>query len=148
MSLLSRVMNWARELPRGVSRWPGAAVRISSGTRADAIDFRRGRVINVSDLSIFVEMDHPLFKGIKLMGDAYIHYCPNCTRTIPGNVTYRRSAGTVEHNGQTIPIRFFCPYCGPDHLLRMMQPGDKVRLHYRFDLEQGWAGWYAEVWDW
>jgi hypothetical protein len=145
---LSKVLNWAKEIPKGFTRWPGAAVRISTGTRAGEIDFRKGVVASVSDLSILVELDHPLYRHIKLLGDSYAHYCRNCERTIPGNVTYRRSAGIVEHNGQEIPIRFFCPFCGPDHLLRCLVPGDKLKVHYRYDLEGGWAGWYAEVWDW
>ena len=144
---LARVKNWAQQLPV-LSRWPGAATRLSAGTKAGQIDFRRGVVTNVTDLSIFVEMDHPLYKGVKLMGDSYAHYCENCKRTIPGNVTYRRSAGSIMHKGFEIPIRYFCPHCGPDHPLRNLKTGDRLRLHYRFDPEGQWAGWYGEVWEW
>ena len=142
---LSRVTNWVKQAPQGITRWPGAATRISTGTRAGEIDFRKGVVIHVSDLSISVEMDHPLHRFVKLMGDAYLHYCRNCKTTIPGNVTYRRSADAIMHKGQEIPIRFFCPYCGPDHMLRMLIPGDRLKLHHRFDLAGDWANWYGEV---
>jgi len=148
MNALNRVATWAKQLPAGLTRWPGAATRVSTGTKADQIDFRRGRVVHVTDLAISVEMDHPLYKLVKLLGDSYAHFCPNCRLTIPGNVTYQRSAGSVTHKGREIPIRYFCPYCGPDHLLRMLQPGDRLRLHYRFDPGGEWAGWYGEVSDW
>ena len=149
MSALQKLRDWIGQGPdKEVSRWPGAAVRLSAGTKAGQIDFRRGVVSNVTDLSIFVEMDHPLYRAVKLMGDSYAHFCSNCSRTIPGNVTYRRPPEAIEHKGQLIPIRFFCPYCGPDHMLRMLRPGDKLRLHYRF-AEDGSSGtWYAEVWEW
>ena len=94
----------AEQIPHQ-SRWPGFAIRNGKGD----IDFRKGRVIAVSDLSITVEMDHPLYKIVKLMGESYAHHCNNCARTIPGNVTYRRPTGTVVHKGQEIPIRWFCP---------------------------------------
>lgn len=147
MNAAAQVNAWREQIPVR-SRWPGAAVRIPSGTRKGEIDFRKGRVIAVSDLSITVEMDHPLYKVVKLMGESYAHYCRNCQTTVPGNVTYRRSAGEVEWKGQFIPIRFFCPWCGPDHLLRMLQPGDWLRLHFRFDQDASAGGWFGEVWEW
>lgn len=135
--------------PKGPSRWPGFATRIQSGTRAGEIDFRRGRVIQVSDLSIDVEMEHPLYKKIKLIGDAYIHFCPACQASIPGNVTYKRDPD----------FRQFCPYCGPGYALVQVKEGDKLRLHHRSEIEEervidtnqmfrGWANWYGEIWDW
>ena len=81
---------------------------------------------------------HPL---VKLMGDSYIHYCPNCKASIPGNVTYRRQA----------ELRPFCPYCGPGFLLKEVEVGDWVRLHFRFVLKgvgEQFANWYAEIWEW
>ena len=146
MSALHKGFNSSADIPNG--RWPGAAVRISSGTRSGEIDFRRGRVVNVTDLAILVEIDHPLYKAIKLMGASYAHYCEACSRTIPGHVTYQRSAGSVTHAGREIPIRFFCPYCGPDALLRELRPGDKMRLHYRFESDYTSGSWFGEVWDW
>jgi hypothetical protein len=143
-SAARQVANWLEQAPPPNSRWPGSAVRNSKGD----IDFRKGRVIAVSDLSITVEMDHPLYKIVKLLGESYAHYCRNCTRTIPGNVTYRRSAGSVEWNGQNIPIRFFCPWCGPDHLLRMLVVGDWLKLHYRFAEDRSSAAWFGEIWEW
>lgn len=150
---LGKVLGWAKQAPEpeSISRWPGAATRIPSGLRKNEIDFRRGDVIHVTDLSISVEMDHPVHRLVKLMGDSYAHYCRNCQKTIPGNVSYRRSADAVLHDGQYVPIRFFCPYCGPGNMLRMLVKGDKLRLHHRFDHEHTppqWAGWYAEVWRW
>jgi hypothetical protein len=144
MNATKQIVEWEKQTPQGISRWPGAAVRSASGE----IDFRKGRVIGVTDLSITVEMDHPLYKLVKLMGESYAHYCRNCTRTIPGNVTYRRSPGSVMHNGQEIPIRFFCPYCGPDHILKMIEIGDKMRLHYRFEKDRSSATWFGEIWEW
>jgi len=143
MNAASQVAKWIKETPVQ-SRWPGTAVRNGKGE----IDFRKGRVIGVSDLAITVEMDHPLYPIVKLMGESYAHYCRECARTIPGNVTYRRSAGSVMHAGQEIPIRFFCPWCGPDHLLRMLQIGDWLRLHYRFEKDKSSGSWFAEIWEW
>src|SRR5271154_4410056 len=141
MSAARQVSSWAEQTPQK-SRWPGFAIRNGK----NEIDFRKGRVIAVSDLSITVEMDHPLYKAVKLMGESYAHYCRGCTRTIPGNVTYRRSAGSVMHNGQEIPIRFFCPWCGPYYILRMLLVGDWLRLHYRAEQDRSSGAWFAEVW--
>lgn len=138
----AQVQNWTENAPRGISRWPGAAVRKGNGE----VDFRRGVVIHVSDLSISVETE--LHTLVKLMGESYAHYCEHCQATIPGNVTYRRSAGSVMHNGVEIPIRFFCPYCGPDHMLRTLRKGEKVRIHYRFEADRTSGGWFAEVFSW
>jgi len=131
----------AEQIPHQ-SRWPGFAIRNGKGD----IDFRKGRVIAVSDLSITVEMDHPLYKIVKLMGESYAHHCNNCARTIPGNVTYRRPTGTVVHKGQEIPIRWFCPWCGPDYILRMLEIGDWLRLHYRAEQDRRSGAWFGEVW--
>lgn len=147
MNAAQTVAQWSEQIPKH-SVWPGAAVRISHGTRSGEIDFRKGRVIAVSDLSITVEMDHPLYKIVKLMGESYAHYCQHCRRTLPGNVTYRRSMDSVEWKGQLIPIRFFCPWCGPDHLLRELIVGDWMRLHYRFEKDGSSGMWFGEVWEW
>jgi len=138
----TQVQKWTEEAPKGISRWPGAAVRNSK----NEIDFRRGVVIHVTDLAISIETE--LHTLVKLMGESYAHYCEHCTMTIPGNVTYRRSAGTVVHNGVEIPIRYFCPYCGPDHMLRCLRTGEKMRLHYRFEADRSSGGWFGEVFDW
>lgn len=149
MSALEKIGRFLQQAPQKISRWPGVAVRLSTGTKADKIDFRRGTVLKVTDLTISVEMDHPLYKLVKCMGESYAHWCPNCSATIPGNVTYRRPAEAVENSsGDIIPMRFHCPYCGPDHMLRMFQPGDKVRLHYRFEADGSSAAWFMERWDW
>jgi len=142
-----RVDQWAKRAPTK-SIWPGAAARKWQPERSDPeIDFVRGVVIAVTDLYIHVETErHTL---VKLMGESYAHYCGNCARTVPGNVTYRRGFGTAKNSeGEDIPIRFFCPWCGPDHLLRVLRRGDKVRLHYRFELDRTSGGWFAEVWQW
>lgn len=138
----TQVQKWAEEAPRGISRWPGAAVRNSKND----IDFRRGVAIHVTDLAISIETE--LHTLVKLMGESYAHYCENCQATIPGNVTYRRSAGTIVHNGIEIPIRYFCPYCGPDHMLRCLRAGEKMRLHYRFEADRTSGGWFGEVFAW
>ena len=148
MGSLQRVQQFLENAPERVSRWPGAAVRISHGLRRGEIDFRKGTVLNVTDLSIFVEMDHPLYRAVKLMGASYAHYCERCGRTIPGNVTYQRSPEAIEHRGELVPIRAFCPFCGPDAPLRCLNVGDKLRLHYRFEPDMSSASWFAEVWDW
>jgi hypothetical protein len=142
MNSANKVAEWAKLTPQQ-SRWPGFAIRNDK----NEIDFRKGRVIGVSDLAITVEMDHPLYKIVKLMGESYAHYCQNCARTIPGNVTYRRSAGSVMHNGQEIPIRFFCPWCGPESILRMLLVGDWLKLHYRAENDRSSGSWFAEVWE-
>jgi hypothetical protein len=146
---LKRVRNWASQAPPKPGRWPGAAVR----NQKNEIDFRRGVVLRVTDLYVHVETEMGTL--VKLAGESYAHYCENCSRTIPGNVTYRRSYGTAKNSeGEDIPIRFFCPYCGPDHLLRVLRPGDTVRLHYRFESDSGPSvhptsgTWFAEVWEW
>src|SRR5882672_9002767 len=141
MSDRAKVRAWSEQAPYQPSRWPGAAVR---GPKNE-IDFRRGVVLAVTDLAITVELGPPFHALVKLMGESYAHYCPHCTATIPGNVTYRRPAGSVMHDGQEIPIRFFWPYCGPDHLLRMVQKGAKMRLHYRFEKDRSSGGWFGEV---
>jgi hypothetical protein len=140
MNALRDFQSWKQQAPQGLSRWPGAAVRIRSGTKAGQIDFRRGRVIRVSEMCIDIEADMPsgLHPLVKLMGDSYIHFCRSCKASIPGNVTYQRNA----------ELRAFCPYCGPSAPLLMVSVGDHVRLHYRFETEGKWAGWYAEIWEW
>lgn len=149
MSTASRVESFVKEGPTKISRWPGVAVRTSAGLKAGQIDFRRGTVIRVTDLIIYVEMDHRLYRLVRLMGDSYSHWCQHCTATIPGNVTYRRPAEDVFNSrGELIPIRMFCPYCGPDHILQLLKPGDKLRLHYRFEQDASAGGWYAEKWPW
>ena len=136
-SALQNFNTWKEQAPQGLSRWPGAAVRISSGTRAGQIDFRKGRITRVSEMCIDIETDMPHIKLVKLMGDAYIHYCPNCKASTPGNVTYKRNPDW----------RLFCPYCGPGFPLQMVKQGDFVRLHYRFIESGQWANWYGEIWE-
>jgi hypothetical protein len=154
MSTNAQVQNWIAQAPQGISRWPGIAVRDSK----DNVVFRRGTVSAVTDLSISIEPEPGTFLTeyvkstgkhlVKLMGEAYAHYCENCKHTIPGNVTYRRSPGSVMHRGFEIPIRFFCPYCGPDHPLRTLRSGEKVRIHYRFTADRTSGGWFGEVFEW
>jgi hypothetical protein len=146
-SSLQKVQDFLAEKPH-LSRWPGAAVRISHGLRKGEIDFRKGEVLNVTDTAILVEMDHPSYRTVKLMGASYAHHCDACKTTIPGNVTYQRSTEALSHRGFLVPIRAFCPYCGPDAPLRMLRPGDKLRLHYRFEEDMSSASWFAEVWEW
>lgn len=138
-----RVDNWVSKAPRK-SIWPGAAAR---KWNSDEIDFLKGVVTHVTDLYIFIETErHTL---VKLMGESYAHHCENCQRTVPGNVTYRRSFGNAKNSdGQDVPIRFFCPWCGPDHLLRVLRKGDKVMLHYRFEKDRSSGGYFAEVRQW
>ena len=139
-SALDQFRNQSKLAPT-VSRWPGAAVRIPSGLKAGQIEFRRGVIIKVTDLYIFIEAEpraglEPL---VKLMSDSYIHHCRWCQRTIPGNVTYNRSMET----------RLFCPFCGPGHPLANVKEGTKVLLHFRFEKDSGaWGSWFAEVREW
>lgn len=138
-----KVENWEAQKP--VSEWwPGTAVR----NWKNEVDFRKGVVLQVTNLSISVETNHPLYPKVTLMGECYTHYCESCKRTIPGYVTYRRSFGTTLNSaGQEVPIRFFCPLCGPDFMLRNLRIGDRLKLHYRFQIvgEEKSGMWFAEV---
>ena len=82
-----------KQAPQGISRWPGAAVRIGSGTRAGQIDYRKGRVNAVTQNIIKVEMDHPLYPLVVLAGDSYIHVCKSCKRTMTGIRDLPKEAG-------------------------------------------------------
>lgn len=138
---LNKVHNWLRQTPV-FSRWPGTASRRSD----NEVDFVHGVVVAVSDRAVTVETKrHEL---VKLMGDGYPHVCDKCQVTVPGNVTYQRPP----------ECREFCPYCGPEAPLRIMQVGEKVRVHHRFGAGNGphsliqtnqiWGQWYGEKWEW
>ena len=138
-SALQQFQENRKQAPQGISRWPGAAVRIGSGTRAGQIDYRKGRVNAVTQNIIKVEMDHPLYPLVVLAGDSYIHVCKSCKRTMTGFVTYQRKP----------ELRGFCNFCGIGHILSQVEVGSWLRLHSRFDNVNGsWAGWYAESWEW
>lgn len=118
-------------------RLPGKAVLDSKGN----VDFRRGRIIYSSPRIQYVEADHPIHKLVFLVGSTYMYWCPACTCTVwEQELHIFRDAGGVLPPGH-------CPFCcGP---LRRVQPGDKVRLHYRYDhraLSHG--DWWAERWNW
>jgi len=78
---------------------------------------------------------------IKLIADTYAYWCPNCKATIweqELNEHAPMRSGSVSEQK--------CPYCaGP---ISPLQPGDKVRAHYRFSPKGNWGSWWAERWDW
>lgn len=76
---------------------------------------------------------------VALIGSTYAYWCKTCIATIwdqemfviPGAV---RSGKVTEQK---------CPHCSTPVL--PLQPGTKVRCHYRFDPEGKWGHWWAEA---
>lgn len=126
----SKIANWIKQqLP---SRWPGITVRKRSGEP----DFIRGVVHTINRNGVWIETERHTIEP--LMGASFPLYCGHCSKTIPGSVTYKRPPEE----------RHFCPYCGPEFVLRELVKGEKVRLHYRFAPDGSSAQWFGEKWDW
>jgi hypothetical protein len=79
---------------------------------------------------------------ITLIGETYAYFCESCKVTV---WEQEMNALTPMRSGSVTAQR--CPFCeGP---ISPLQPGDKVRVHYRFgtDKETGalrWGSFWAE----
>lgn len=123
-------------------RLPGEAVRNGKGE----VDFRKGRIIYSSPRIQYAEMDHPSFKLIWMAGSTFMYFCRNCQWTVWEEEIQIFRAEAVKRGLPGLPPRT-CPFCCQE--LDPVQPGDKVRLHYRYDARALTNGnWWAERWDW
>ncbi len=111
--------------------------------------FLKGRVLHAGwgqtgSVTQTIETDSKLVPLVKLIGDTYAYWCGNCKATIwEQELIEHRSK--VQHWSASVTEQK-CPYCtGP---ISPLQPGDKVRLHYRFSPKGQWGGWWAERWEW
>jgi hypothetical protein len=105
---------------------------------------------------------------IKLIGETYAYWCPNCFKTIWEQEMMMRRAIQREDDqsrplivdadgriGQEFQFSHArsgsvrnqrCPFC--EGLISPLQPGDRVRCHYRFSEKGEWGSWWAERWEW
>jgi len=128
---------------------PGVAWRWSQENKG--IMFFRGVVKHTSwgqtgSLSQILLLDSKLVGTggyIKLIADTYVYWCPACQLTVweqELNAFMPMRSGSVE--------RQHCPFC--TGRISPLQPGDKIRAHFRFSAKDGdfWGSWWAEKWDW
>ncbi|MFZ1005570.1 MAG: hypothetical protein WAN65_01955 [Candidatus Sulfotelmatobacter sp.] len=87
-----------------------------------------------------IETDSKLQPIVKLVGDTYAYFCPNCQRTVWEQELIQRGG----HRSASITGQVCL--CGAR--ISPLQPGDKVRVHYRFHPEGKWGAWWAERWEW
>jgi Zn finger protein HypA/HybF involved in hydrogenase expression len=97
-----------------------------------------------------IETDSKLVPLVKLIGDTYAYWCRKCGQTIYEQELILRAKVGTDCDGQYVKSSKVteqkCPFCyGP---IQPLQPGDKVRVHYRFDQNGQWAAWWAERWEW
>lgn len=131
---------------------PGLAWRV--GVFNDVM-WLKGRVIHAGwgltgPVTQTIETESKLIPLVKLIGDTYTYWCPQCYTTIFEQELILRSKAGRDCDGEYIRSGKIseqkCPFCyGP---ILPLQPGDRVRCHYRFDQEGKWGAWWAERFDW
>src|SRR5580700_8161856 len=94
-SAKNKIANWVRQ--QVPSLWPGVTTRDNDGKPI----FVRGIVHTINRNGVWIETERKTIEP--LMGAAFPLFCENCSKTIPGYVTYRRPAEQ----------RHFCLFCGP-----------------------------------
>lgn len=121
----------------------------------DSPVFLKGRVIHsgwglTGPVTQTIETESKLIPLVKLIGDTYAYWCKRCGTTIwEQEIIMRSKAGPDADGHYTRSGKITeqkCPYCYG--LIQPLQPGDKVRCHYRFSPEGKWASWWAERWEW
>lgn len=126
-----------------VRKLPGLCWKKDNSTN-DVI-FLKGRILHAGwgqtgSVTQTVETDSKLVPLVKLIGESYAYWCGTCQATIWEQELIMHCplrSGAIEKQR--------CPYCkGP---ISPLQPGDRVRVHYRFSPEGKWGGWWAEKWD-
>jgi hypothetical protein len=112
-------------------RLPGVAAR---NLTDEKILFLKGRIIYASHRIQWCETESKFHRLVALLGATFIYFCKNCQCTVfEQEVTLRGSRD--------------CPFCGGP--IDYCRPGDKVRLHYRYDPKALTEGnWWGERWDW
>lgn len=121
---------------------PGHAWKRNDGE----IIFIRGTVVHagwgkLGSSTQFIETDSKLVGCAQLIGHNYIYWCPRCSLTI-----YEQEMLITNQVRSARVDKQRCMFCeGP---ILPVQPGAKVRLHYRFAANAAWGGWWAEVWEW
>ena len=108
--------------------------------------FLKGRVISASWAKLgsgsqWVETDSKIHPLLCLIGDTYTYFCAHCQVTLWEQELMKMQP--VRPAGKDQQTCVFCT--GP---IKPLQPGDKVRLHYRFMPDASWASWWAERWEW
>jgi len=132
---------------------PGHAWRV--GIHND-VQFLRGRVIHsgwglTGPVTQTIETEAKIYMPlVKLIGDTYAYWCPRCFTTIfEQEIILRAKVGRDEDCEYVRSAKVTdqkCPYCYSR--IQPLQPGDKVRCHFRFDQEGKWGAWWAERWEW
>ena len=127
-----------------IRKLPGLAWR-KNNTNNDVV-FLKGRILHAGwgqtgSVTQTIETDSKLVPLVKLVGDTYAYWCAACSKTIwEQELILHSPMRTADITRQK------CCYCeGP---ISPLQPGDKVRVHYRFSPKGNWGGWWAEKWDW
>lgn len=120
---------------------PGHAHRNKDGEVA----FIKGRVVHsgwgkLGSTSQIIETDSPIQPYVKLVGHTYIYWCPHCKLTI-FEQEYLLT-GTIRSSD---PAKQKCPFFGCP--ITPVQPGTRVRCHYRFSKNGTSGAWWAEVWE-
>lgn len=100
------------------------------------VKFIKGTVIYVSQWSIAVQTDSKAIGMQRLIGETYIYWCSRCQTSV-WEVERVRSKGA-------------CPFCAGQ--LSALQPGDKLKLHFRVGIEKdtngqmisGGTAWWGE----
>lgn len=108
----------------------------------------KGRVIHTGwgltgPVTQTIETDSKLVPLVKLIGSTYAYFCGNCSKTIWEQELQLLQGDGIRSalvNGQR------CPFC--ESFILPLQPGDKVRCHYRFSPSGNWGSWWAERWEW
>ena len=122
----------------------------------DEVIFVKGRVLHsgwgmTGPVTQTIQTDAKLYPLVKLIGDTYAYWCRRCFATIFEQELQLRAMvsnedGTREYVRSGKVNEQKCPHClGP---IAPLQPGDKVRCHYRFAEDGTWAAWWAERWEW
>lgn len=78
---------------------------------------------------------------IKLIGETYAYWCAKCHATV-----WEQELNMLQPMRSGDVTKQRCPFC--ESPMNPLQPGDKVRVHYRFHPEGRWGAFWAERWDW
>jgi hypothetical protein len=107
-------------------RLPGLPVKDNKGN----VPYYTATILNQSDRIQWGETNHP-DPGNRLVffaGDTFMWWCPRCRITVWEQECQMRFSKS-------------CPFCR-GHILAL-SPGDRVRIHYRYDPQGRWANWWG-----
>jgi hypothetical protein len=135
-----------------IRKLPGYAWR--KPNKGNDVVFLKGYVLHsgwgqTGPVTQTIQTDSKMIPLVKLIGDSYAYWCSKCSATIWQQELIMAAAHVDPITGEKVH-HFLpnsvtgqkCPFCMAP--ISPLQPGDKVKCHYRFSDLGHWGGWWAE----